>query len=71
MYTMKVSRHVIIFKEPDSPIVYNMLTVEEPSQLSPDTLYSPLEGTSQNDDSAVFSNNGMVMRLVVILWVYT
>ena len=46
-----------------------MLTVEEPSQLSSDTLNNALEGTSQNDNSAVFSN-GMVLRLIVILQTY-
>lgn len=46
-----------------------MLTVEEPSQLNSDALNNALEGTSQNDDSAVFSN-GMVLRMIVILQTY-
>ena len=61
--------HVIIFKELSSPKECDMLTVEEPSQLSSDTLNNALEGTSQNDDSAVFSN-GMVLGLIVILQAY-
>ena len=61
--------HVIVFKELSSPKECDMLTVEEPSQLSSDTLNNALEGTSQNDNSAVFSN-GMVLRLIVILQTY-
>ena len=61
--------HVIVFKELSSPKECDMLTVEEPSQLNSDALNNALEGTSQNDDSVVFSN-GMVLRLIVILQTY-